>query len=127
MRDYPAVPAYQVELGACHCNSAVLLRDAVRPADSLEWFDKAIQILAKVLEQQLRDVTVRRSLGGSYGNRADALDQLGKHAEAIRDWDKAVEISPASEQAAYRAYRADSRVRGTHRRSHPRGRRAVDP
>ena len=40
-----------------------------------------------------------------------AYDQLKKHAEAAKDWDKAIELSPEPEQPQYRAYRVNSLLR----------------
>jgi tetratricopeptide (TPR) repeat protein len=44
------------------------------------------------------------------GCRAKAYHQLKKYAEAVKDWDRAVELSPASEQPSFRAERAISRL-----------------
>jgi hypothetical protein len=43
--------------------------------------------------------------------RALAYDQLEKHAEAVKDWERAIDLSPLVEQPRFRAWRADSGVR----------------
>jgi tetratricopeptide (TPR) repeat protein len=43
-------------------------------------------------------------------NRARAYDLLKDSAEAVKDWDRTVELSPGSEQPSYRAARAISRL-----------------
>src|SRR5262249_25572437 len=47
----------------------------------------------------------------SHGDRARAYDRLGKHAEAVKDWGKAIELSPPPERPRFRAGRALSRLR----------------
>ena len=40
-----------------------------------------------------------------------AYDQMEKHAEAVKDWSRVIELSSPPEQAGFRVQRADSRVR----------------
>jgi tetratricopeptide (TPR) repeat protein len=104
------VLAYQVELGGSYCNLGNIIRDSGKPAESLEWFAKAIGALAPIHEREPRDLNTRRFLRNGYGGRAKAQDRLRHFAEAIRDWDKAIELSPKEEQPWLRALRATSRV-----------------
>jgi tetratricopeptide (TPR) repeat protein/tRNA A-37 threonylcarbamoyl transferase component Bud32 len=105
-RLFPAVPQYQIELGGGYCNLGNLLRDSGKAGASLEWFNKAIAVLTPVYDQDRRFPTPRLFLRNSHLGRAMAKDLLGKSAEAIRDWDRAVELSPAPEQGGMRANRA---------------------
>jgi eukaryotic-like serine/threonine-protein kinase len=107
---FPAVPDYQINLGASYCNFGILVRDAGQAADSLHWFDLAIRTLAPVYERDRRAVTVKAFLRNSHVNRARAYDRLKKHAEAVKDWDRTVELTESSEQPTYRAGRAYSRL-----------------
>jgi tetratricopeptide (TPR) repeat protein len=43
--------------------------------------------------------------------RALAHDQLAKYTEAVKDWSRAIELSPPQEQWSFHASRANSRVR----------------
>jgi hypothetical protein len=67
------------------CNYGHLVRDQGRPADSLEWYDKAINTLTPVQAKEPRDVAARSYLRNSHGGRARAYDLLGKHAQALKD------------------------------------------
>ena len=87
------------------------MREGDKPTESLEWFAKAIGVLAAVYEREPGNVYARQNLGISYWNRAVAHDRLEKYAEAITDWDKAIELSPKDEQSRIRAARAISRIR----------------
>ncbi len=109
--DFPAVPQYRVELGGSCCNFGVLVRDSGRPGESLEWFEKAIRTLTLVYEQDHRSVEAREFLRNSHWNRAMASDRLRKFTEAIRDWDRAIELSPIAVQPQLRAERAKTRLR----------------
>jgi tetratricopeptide (TPR) repeat protein len=106
--EFPAVPEYRLELGGSYFNFALLVRDSDKPADSLGWYTKAIHTLAPIHEREPRDVTARRILRNSHWGRARVHDQLRQYAEAVQDWDRAIELSPKEEQPGLRASRAMS-------------------
>jgi eukaryotic-like serine/threonine-protein kinase len=108
--EFPAVSEYRVQLGGNYCNLGTLVRDGGQPADSLGLFDKAIETLGTVARAEPRNVTARLFLRNSYWGRAVAHDRLKKYAEALKDWDQAIELSPKLEQLQLRAARATSRV-----------------
>src|SRR5262249_43128789 len=97
-------------LGRNYSNFGALVRDEGHPADSLPWFDLAIRTLTPVYEQDRRHVNAKEYLRTSHWSRALAYDQLKKHAEAAKDWDKAIELSPEPEQPECRARRVNSRL-----------------
>jgi serine/threonine protein kinase/tetratricopeptide (TPR) repeat protein len=107
---FPAVPYYQVELGGGYGNLGHLDRDVGQPVDSLHWYDLAIRTLTPVYEKDRRYALAKLFLHKCHWGRALAYDQLEKHAEAVRDWDIAVEFSPESKLSECRAGRASSRV-----------------
>jgi tetratricopeptide (TPR) repeat protein len=109
--DFPAVRAHQVELGGSACNFGLLLSDGGRPGESLVWYEKAIRTLTPVYNQDRRLVLARQRLRNSHWGRAIAYDRLRKYPEAVRDWDRAVELSPRAEQPPFRADRASARAR----------------
>jgi serine/threonine-protein kinase len=88
--DFPAVPQYAVDLGAVYCDFAHLLRDRRGPAASLEWYAKAQAVLRPVLDKELVRGTARLFLRNVHWGRAEALDRLGRHAEAAADWEQAI-------------------------------------
>jgi tetratricopeptide (TPR) repeat protein len=109
--DFPAVPRYRTELGSCQRNLGRLLLMNKQPQQALEWLDKAITTLAGVRRQVPDDATTQRYLRDAHWERAQALDALKRHAEAVADWDRAVEFSPRQERAFVRLDRVFSRVR----------------
>jgi tetratricopeptide (TPR) repeat protein len=107
---YPNVAAYQIELAGSFCNMGDLIRKKGHPGESLEWFAKAITTLAPVQRAEPRNVVAKRVLRTSYFGRALAYDALKRHAEALQDWDRAVELGPPREQPYLRASRAIARL-----------------
>jgi serine/threonine protein kinase/tetratricopeptide (TPR) repeat protein len=108
--DFFTVPAYQIGVGGSYCNYGNLVREGGRASESLGWFDKAIATLAPVHRTEPQDVTAKQFLRNSYWCRARAYDTLAKHAEAVKDWDRAIELSPSTEQLGLRARRVMSQV-----------------
>jgi non-specific serine/threonine protein kinase/serine/threonine-protein kinase len=106
--DFPVVPGYQVALGGLCCNFGLLVRGrgSGRPSDSLVWFEKAIRILTPVYKQDRRLEVARDYLRKSHQARARAYGRLSKYAEAVRDLDRAVELSTNKEQRGIRVERA---------------------
>jgi serine/threonine protein kinase/predicted RNA polymerase sigma factor len=98
--DFPTVPAYAVALGGSYCNVGVLLRDGGQPAPALEWFAKAIGVLQQALDRT-PDVTARQFLLNSHWGRAVALSRLGRHAEAVQDWDRAIALDEGPMRLTY--------------------------
>jgi tetratricopeptide (TPR) repeat protein len=108
--DFPGVGQYQIDLRGSSGNLGTLIRDGGRPGDSLVWFEKAIRTLTTVYEQDRRVVQARQVLRNSYAGRAAAYYRLQKYAEAVRDWDAAIALSPPAEQPPFCAARAIWRV-----------------
>src|SRR5262249_26344855 len=54
---------------------------------------------------------VRRLLRNAHWDRAQALDALHRPKEALADWDRAVELSPAADQPRMQLGRARSQAR----------------
>ncbi len=109
--DFPAVPAHRVSLGMSYHSYGKLVRDGGRADESLDWFDKAIATLAPVYHAEPSGVRAKKVLSFSHGARATAHDALAKPAEAVKDWDKAIEFSTPEYQPSLRASRAMSRVK----------------
>jgi tetratricopeptide (TPR) repeat protein len=69
---------------------------------------QAIATLEPVYRAEPRDVLSKQFLRNSHGGRALAYEALKKHAEALKDWDRAIELSSPREQGISRAFRANS-------------------
>ncbi len=109
--EYPAVPEHRLVLGATQLNFGELLRITNQPEQALLWHTRAMATLEDVLRQVKVDARALNLLRNTHAGRATALDALKRHAEAAKDWDKVIELSPEVERPSFRMDRATSRVR----------------
>jgi serine/threonine protein kinase/tetratricopeptide (TPR) repeat protein len=109
--EFPKVPGYRHDLGGSYCNMGTLVCDGGNPAEALAWYARAISTLVKALGEDAQDVETRQWLGNSHEGRAGALDRLGRHAEALLDWDRAIELDEGPGRNTVRMGRAASLVR----------------
>jgi tetratricopeptide (TPR) repeat protein len=103
---FPAVPAYEVELGGSYCKLGILITLTGKPSESLECFDMAVQVLNAVHAREPRDATAKALLRNSHQLRAVSYFLLQKHTEAAKDWDRAIELSAPAERPTLRSRRA---------------------
>src|SRR5262249_39625053 len=92
--DFPAISQYRIDLGGSCCNLGSLILKGRQPSESLVWFEKAIRTLTAMYEQDRQCVMAKEFLRNSHWGRATAYDRLHQYAEALKDWDRAVELSP---------------------------------
>jgi serine/threonine protein kinase/tetratricopeptide (TPR) repeat protein len=114
--DFPGVVDYSSELGRNYTLRGVLITDRGEPQESLAWFAKAIGILDPALVREPRQSTVRQYLVGAHWSRGNALDLLQRHDAAVRDWDRAIELSQGPDKPKFEYRRQQSRILGVMRR-----------
>ena len=68
--DFPAVSAYQMDLGGTYCNLGNLMGVAGKSVESLAWFQKAITTLRPVHERDPEAAMARQFLRNSHRGRA---------------------------------------------------------
>jgi tetratricopeptide (TPR) repeat protein len=107
----PKVSGYAVDLGGIDCNLGILAADAGRPQDAVEWFDKAIDTLHPIQAREPQNGKARLYLRNAHWSRADARDVLKRFAEAVKDWDRAIELAAPADHPKLRGQRALSMVR----------------
>jgi serine/threonine-protein kinase len=98
---HPSVIEYRTLLGTSHCGLGQLLTATGQSQAALDAFARAVATLEDVLRQDAWDATARNELRTCHIERAGALGRWGRHAEALPDWDRALELEDA-----------DSRERG---------------
>jgi serine/threonine protein kinase/tetratricopeptide (TPR) repeat protein len=108
--DFPDVPEYTAELGNSYKNFAALLMEQGEHQAGLAWCARAIGVLEPVWRKEPRMVSVRRSLRDTHQCRAEALDRMHRHGEAVSDWDEAVKLTDRSARAEFERAWARSRV-----------------
>jgi tetratricopeptide (TPR) repeat protein len=88
---HPTFTQYGVALGGTLCNLANLCND-VKPEAALDFYARAIVALENVLARDPRHTTGRFFLRNAHFGRAQALTQLKRHADAVKDWDRAIDL-----------------------------------
>ncbi len=98
VHDHPAVLEYRLLLASTSTNLGELACRRNRPAEGLPWFDRAIGQLNGVLEREPRHAIGRYYLSYTHSWRAMALESLGRGAEALRDWERAIAFDDRGDQ-----------------------------
>jgi serine/threonine protein kinase/Flp pilus assembly protein TadD len=101
-RDFPGAPIYRQELAGSYGNIGNLLRDRGQPQAALDWYGKAIPLLQSILAQEARVIVAQQFLRDAHWNRARALVQLDRHAEAAHDWQRAAELDDGRGRSFFR-------------------------
>jgi hypothetical protein len=84
----------------------------------VEWYSRAIPRLEAVLKEQPSNELARGYLRNAVAPRARLLTDLNRPADALPDWDRALELAPESSRPRLRARRARTRaVLGDHGRA----------
>jgi tetratricopeptide (TPR) repeat protein len=96
-----------VSLARAYCGLGASVRDAGQPATALPWFDKGQAPLDRALEKEPQDAAARKYLRNIHEERAIALEQLKRPAEADADWAKAFNLSPDHEKEKVKAKQAE--------------------
>jgi serine/threonine protein kinase/tetratricopeptide (TPR) repeat protein len=94
IHQYPDFEEYQINQAAtCH-NLGNAVRNQGDARAALDWYARAIALLDPMPD---RPAIATEYLRNAHWDRAAALDRLGKHAEAAKDWQRAIDLddSPA--------------------------------
>jgi serine/threonine-protein kinase len=102
---HPTVTGYAVDLGRAYGRLGHLLKLS-NPSVALDWLDQSRRTHEGVLRRQPGHAEARECLSDVHEGRATALTQLGRPAEAIPDWDRAVELADGANRVAWRLRRA---------------------
>ena len=109
--DFPTVLFYQFGLGAMYFNFAQLVSSNNQPTVPLDWFDKSIRALNALYERDPGFLQARALLRNCHGDRANLYNRLGRFTDAVKDWTRAIDLSPAAEQPLYRTERVISQAK----------------
>ncbi len=94
----PANVGYAVDLGGSYCNMGRRLWQNGEAGEALGWFDNAQAALEGALRRDKGNGKARDYLRITHNNRAEALRLLDRPAEALREWDRALELEGANER-----------------------------
>jgi tetratricopeptide (TPR) repeat protein len=110
--DFPDGPGHAAALGRAYNRFGDRAADGGDPEAALGWYAKAAGAVGPAREKAPGDADVRKGLRQAHWRRAQALARLGRHAEAVGEYGRALEASAEPvERADVLAFRAVSRVR----------------
>ncbi len=117
-KTHPDVLDFVYSVGSAYHNLGQLMAGAGRPKDAVEWFVRACVPLQSVLKKDTQHADARRTLINVFSDHARALAALGRHAEAITEWDRAIGMAPEKHRLYPRVGRADALAHsGDHRKA----------
>ena len=99
-----------LSLAALECDWGNLLREKDLPR-ALEKLFRAVELADAVLAQEPRFQEARTRSLQTHGARALALEMANRLPEAIKDWDRVVEVADEPKRAEYRVNRAERLLR----------------
>jgi tetratricopeptide (TPR) repeat protein len=108
---HASISQFSVRLGGLYCNLAHLVRRQGRLEESLRWYADADRTLAGVLRQEPRYADARQFLDNTSEGWAAALISLGRHADAVPKWERAIEMADGPKRDALRFTRATTLAR----------------
>jgi tetratricopeptide (TPR) repeat protein len=88
-----AIPEYAIDAGGASCNLANVLRATGRPAEALEWYDRAAVALEPAANAVPESGQARLYLRNTLWGRSRARSEVNRHPEALADIDRAVELT----------------------------------
>jgi tetratricopeptide (TPR) repeat protein len=101
-----------IDLGASYGGLGDVVAAEGKSADALALYDRALQALQVAQASAPRRVRSAFYLIETYRSRALVLAQLGRHDEAIQDYDRAIEQTPQAKRAELCSLRTQSLLQG---------------
>jgi serine/threonine protein kinase len=89
---YPHVKSIPMVRGRTFSNLGHVLRDGGKCQDALPWYTQAEEQLLALRKADDRNSVTRDALWSMYWGRAQTFEKLGRPADALADWDRALEL-----------------------------------
>lgn len=101
----PDAAAWLVVLAEAYAYGGRLDRFRGEHEAAVRWYAKAIETLERCRQKRSDLGEARTSLRSAVAGRAAVLDQLGRRADALKDWDRVLELADAADTGYYRCRR----------------------
>jgi serine/threonine-protein kinase len=88
-----------------------LLHDKVGPREALEVHGQVVAVLRPLLAADTSSQPLRFCVRDVYRAQATALTRLAKYAEAVKAWDRAIELAAGPSRTFFRQHRAICLIR----------------
>jgi serine/threonine-protein kinase len=103
---HPLVLDYATIVGKTYGRLGDMARDHGKPAEALPWFDRGQGKLEELLERDEQRTETREGLRNIHWGRALALADLDRHADAVKQWDRALAFESGRYADHIRLHRA---------------------
>lgn len=111
VKEYPGAIVYAVDLGTTYVDLARLTVRCGQMEPAVEYYAKAVAVLEPIRDNDADGVAIRRTLWNARVGRAETLGHLGRHADAVTDWQAAIELDTGDRRDGLRLKRAESLAR----------------
>jgi tetratricopeptide (TPR) repeat protein/tRNA A-37 threonylcarbamoyl transferase component Bud32 len=103
---FPEVIIHLIDLAGCCANLGQLTNSSGDPVEALKWYAQAIDRGQAALQKENQRMDAKEVLSIAHESRGKVLSKMGKHGEALRDLDLALELDPGRDRDAIRLNRA---------------------
>jgi serine/threonine protein kinase len=109
--EYPQGPSYLITLCQSQTTYGNLLRDQGRYQAALTEYSKAIAALEPLFDRDPRNAIVKRSLENAVVGRTGVWERMERFADALKDWDRVLELNQGPARDSWRLARCTTLVR----------------
>lgn len=82
-------------------NLGFLTNKADKPQEAFQWYSRSIAILQAILEHNPEHADAEYWVSLAHWGRALACESLGRHADALKDWERALEFDQGANRAQF--------------------------
>jgi tetratricopeptide (TPR) repeat protein len=104
--EFSEVANYRLDRADTQFRLGQVFRVQHRPVEALPWYNQALAELQPLHQAAPTDVAIRTLRGHVCWDRARTLNALQRSAEALVDWDHAVDLLPPADRLRVRSGRA---------------------
>ncbi len=105
VRQQPAVTELVIDLGGSYCNMGILAQQAGQAEAARDWYAKGLAALEPAYRREPKNPLVRQYLGNARRVWAQVMARLGRHEEALKAWDRALELDLGEDRDAVQGER----------------------
>ena len=112
LTEYPGHLEYHHTLAAVRLNWGNLLLDTEGLDPALKVYGRGIELIEEVLRKEPSFSVARENALNLHGARAQAYESRSRFAEAVKDWDRVIELAEGPRRPTFRLRRAVALIRG---------------
>jgi tetratricopeptide (TPR) repeat protein len=99
---HPTERRYALSLAALYVNWSYLLAITCRTPEALERLNRAVRLADASLQNEPLDPTARQRAFAAHGARAEVSEFAGRFADAVKDWDRVIDLEAGRARSRWR-------------------------